>query len=142
MFFMVLLLILAGLLVALVPLALLVFWIWMLIDCVSNKSLPDVQRAIWIIVIVATGAIGALIYFFVGRSPKTYATPRYYQPQAYQQPLYAQPPTAEHPYQEGYRSQEAPRSYQHVPATSAEQIVPEQQQAEYEQIQISYPETF
>jgi len=142
MFFMFLIFILVGLLAALLPLALLVFWIWMLVDCVSNKNLPDIQRVIWILLMVTTNIIGALIYFFVGRSPKTYATPPYYQPQVYQQPLYAQPPTAERSYQEGYRPQEVPHRYQKVPAPPVEQIGPEQQQAEYEQIQISYPESF
>jgi amino acid transporter len=143
MFFFVVLLIIVGLLVALVPLALLVFWIWMLIDCVSNKKLPDIQRAIWIFVIIVTGAIGALIYFFVGRSPKTYTTPRYRWSRTYQRTYHEQPPATEHSYQEGYRPQEARQSSQNTPApvASAEQVVPGQQ-AEYEQIQISYPETF
>ncbi len=141
-FFVILLLIVVGLLVALLPLALLVFWIWMLVDCASNKKLPDIQRAIWLFVIIVTGAIGALIYFFVGRSPKTYIAPRYYRPRARQRTSYKQQPAVEHSYQEGYRSQEVHRSYQDMPAASTEQAAPEQQQAEYEQIRISYPETF
>ena len=45
-----------------------VFWIWMLIDCATNKSLDGTLKIVWILVILFTHLIGALIYFFVGRS--------------------------------------------------------------------------
>ena len=45
-----------------------VFWIWMLIDCATNKSLDGALKIVWILVILFTHLIGALIYFFVGRS--------------------------------------------------------------------------
>ena len=45
-----------------------VFWIWMLIDAIRNPRLDDSQRLIWILVIVLTSWVGALIYFFVGRN--------------------------------------------------------------------------
>jgi hypothetical protein len=46
------------------------FWIWMLVDCVTNKKLSDNERIIWVIVIVFTHWIGALIYLFVGRNKR------------------------------------------------------------------------
>lgn len=47
-----------------------IFWLWMLIDCLKR---PDDKFAtggnyaklIWILVIVFTGFVGALIYFFL-----------------------------------------------------------------------------
>ena len=44
-----------------------VFWIWMLIHAISNKGVTDNEKLIWVLVIVFTHFIGALIYFFVGR---------------------------------------------------------------------------
>jgi hypothetical protein len=42
-----------------------VFWIWMLIDCVTKEKDEGNSRLIWVLVIVLTGIIGGLIYFFV-----------------------------------------------------------------------------
>ncbi len=41
------------------------FWIWMIIDCATKERDPD--RLVWIIIVVFTRIIGALIYFFVRR---------------------------------------------------------------------------
>lgn len=43
----------------------LVFCILMLIDCVKRKFKEDSEKIIWVLVIVFTGIIGALIYYFV-----------------------------------------------------------------------------
>ncbi|MFB3897298.1 MAG: PLDc N-terminal domain-containing protein [bacterium] len=51
------------------------FWIWMLIDCVTKETDEGNNRLIWIIVIVLTGAIGGLIYYFVRRQPRIKANP-------------------------------------------------------------------
>ena len=53
----------------LAPLALLTFafWIWMLVHAITNNGLTDIEKLIWVIVILFTHFIGALIYFFVGR---------------------------------------------------------------------------
>jgi prolipoprotein diacylglyceryltransferase len=42
-----------------------VFWILMLVDCVKRKFKEDSEKIVWVIVIVFTGIIGALIYYFV-----------------------------------------------------------------------------
>ena len=47
--------------------AALAFWVWMLIDCAANEPSEGNDKVIWILVIVLTGAIGGLIYFFVRR---------------------------------------------------------------------------
>ena len=53
----------------LAPLALLTFafWIWMLVHAIANNGLTDVEKLIWVIVMLFTHFIGAFIYFFVGR---------------------------------------------------------------------------
>ena len=53
----------------LAPLALLAFafWIWMLVHAITNSGLTDIEKLIWVIVILFTHFIGAAIYFFVGR---------------------------------------------------------------------------
>ncbi len=42
-----------------------VFWIIMLVDAATRKFKNDTDKVIWILVIVLTGIIGALIYYFV-----------------------------------------------------------------------------
>lgn len=45
-----------------------IFWIWMLIDCVSNEPSEGNDKLVWVLIIVFTQLIGALIYFFFRRS--------------------------------------------------------------------------
>ena len=60
----------------LAPLALLTFafWIWMLVHAITNNGLTDVEKLIWVIVMLFTHFIGALIYFFVGRPKRRIAS--------------------------------------------------------------------
>ena len=53
------------------PLALLcfAFWVWMLIDAIKSRSLSDTEKLVWVLVILFTHFLGAIIYFFAGRSP-------------------------------------------------------------------------
>ena len=46
------------------------FWLWMLVHAITNKGLSDVEKLIWVIVMIFTHFLGALIYFFVGRPKK------------------------------------------------------------------------
>ena len=43
------------------------FWIWMLVDCATREPSQGNDRLVWILVIVLTNVIGALIYFFARR---------------------------------------------------------------------------
>jgi hypothetical protein len=43
------------------------FWIWMLIDAITRCPNTDNLKLIWVLVIVLTHFIGAVIYFFVQR---------------------------------------------------------------------------
>jgi len=62
-----LLLILGLLLLVPLSVAMMVFWIWMLIDAIQNKGLTETEKIVWVLVIALVHFIGALIYFFVGR---------------------------------------------------------------------------
>ena len=50
---------------ALVFVIVLIFWIWMLVDCAKRKFRNDVEKIVWIIVIVFGMWIGAIAYFLV-----------------------------------------------------------------------------
>ncbi|WMW21318.1 PLDc N-terminal domain-containing protein [Methanolobus mangrovi] len=45
------------------------FWLWILIDCAMKEPSEGNDKLIWIIVIIFTHLLGALVYFFV-RRPK------------------------------------------------------------------------
>jgi len=51
------------------PFALLamVFWIWMLVDCATKEPSQGNDKIVWILVIILTAWIGALIYFLIRR---------------------------------------------------------------------------
>jgi prolipoprotein diacylglyceryltransferase len=49
------------------------FWIWMIIDCATNEPSTGNDKIVWIVVIVFTHIIGALIYYFVRRRPRRFA---------------------------------------------------------------------
>ena len=44
-------------------LALTIFWILMIIDCVTRKKLSDGERVAWILVLIFLHFIGASIYY-------------------------------------------------------------------------------
>ena len=44
-----------------------VLWIWTLIDCITNEPKDGNEKIVWVIVIVFTHFIGALIYLLVRR---------------------------------------------------------------------------
>jgi hypothetical protein len=47
------------------------FWIWMLVDALTNTSLDSTMKLVWALVIFFLHILGALIYFFVARKPRT-----------------------------------------------------------------------
>ena len=44
-----------------------IFWIWMIIDCVTNRYLGSGEKIAWTLVIILLHGLGALIYFIAGR---------------------------------------------------------------------------
>jgi len=53
--------------IGLIGLAAFAFWLWMLIDVITRAPSEGNTKLIWILVVVFTGIIGALIYYFVQR---------------------------------------------------------------------------
>lgn len=47
-----------------------VFWIWMLIDCLTNAALRGAEKIVWLLVILFLHVLGAVIYFFIGRGTR------------------------------------------------------------------------
>ncbi len=43
-----------------------VFWIWMLVDCLSRKKLKN--RLAWVLVLIFLGFIGAVVYYVLVKS--------------------------------------------------------------------------
>ena len=48
------------------------FWLWMLINAISNKGLSDTEKIVWVLVIIFLPLVGSIIYFILGR-PKAYS---------------------------------------------------------------------
>lgn len=48
-----------------------VLWVWALVDAIRNPALDDTMRIVWVLVIVFTGFIGAIIYLLIGRSTQS-----------------------------------------------------------------------
>jgi len=46
-----------------------VLWIWMLVDCASKEPSEGNEKIVWILIIIFTHWVGALIYLLV-RRPK------------------------------------------------------------------------
>jgi len=65
-----------GLFVLLLTIALFVFWIWMLVDCLTS-AMPTNEKILWAVVMLVVPLVGSLIYFFVKRGPRggTHAGP-------------------------------------------------------------------
>jgi hypothetical protein len=53
--------------ILLLMLFLMAFWIWMIIDCIRNERLSEGEKIAWVLAIVLTHFLGALIYHFVVR---------------------------------------------------------------------------
>ncbi len=47
-----------------------VFWIWMLVDCLTKEPDTGNTKVIWVLVIIFTHIIGAALYFFMRRSQR------------------------------------------------------------------------
>ncbi len=56
---------LAGLLAIIIGVLVFIFWIWMIVDCAQRRFRKDVEKIIWIVVVVLGGWIGALVYYVV-----------------------------------------------------------------------------
>ena len=53
----------AMLLIILLPVLAFVFWVWMIVDCVSRKFKDKTDKIVWVLVIMFAHIIGASIYY-------------------------------------------------------------------------------
>ncbi len=88
----------------LVVIVILLIWVWMLIDCVTNKRLNMTEKILWLLVILFAQPIGAFIYLFVGRLLVSNSW-RKQEPQV--EPVYQ-------PYQQGYQPPQEPQQNDQV----------------------------
>ena len=44
-----------------------VFWVWMIVECATKEPNHGNDKIVWIVIIVFTHLIGALIYYFFRR---------------------------------------------------------------------------
>lgn len=58
-------------------LAVLAFWIWMLVDAIQNRGLREGEKIGWVLAIVFLHVLAAILYFFIarpkGRFPRSVA---------------------------------------------------------------------
>ncbi len=50
-----------------VGIIILVFWIWMLIDCVKRNFRNDVEKILWVVIMIFAGWVGAIVYYIAIR---------------------------------------------------------------------------
>ena len=55
-----------GILLLIVALLASIFWLWMLIDCLSS-NLPSMEKLIWFLVIFFLHILGAILYYVMVR---------------------------------------------------------------------------
>ena len=60
------------LLFLLIPLATIVFWIVMLIDCATHETAQDSQKVVWVLIIIFIPLLGSVLYYFIRRRPRLY----------------------------------------------------------------------
>ena len=46
------------------------FWIWMLVDSITNRGLDSNEKLIWVAVIFFTHLLGAILYFIIARNKR------------------------------------------------------------------------
>ncbi len=51
-----------------------VFWIWMLVDCLTKEPSEGNDKIIWVLVIIFLQIIGAAVYYFVRRPERIQQT--------------------------------------------------------------------
>ena len=44
-----------------------ILWIWMIIDCATQEPSESGDKVVWLLIILLTHVVGALIYYFVRR---------------------------------------------------------------------------
>jgi hypothetical protein len=53
--------------------AVFIFWMWMLIDCMKREPPESIEKLTWALVILLGTIVGAAIYYFVRKLPRDQA---------------------------------------------------------------------
>jgi hypothetical protein len=138
-----------------IPVAITIFWIWMIVDCITNDKLRGGSKIWWLLIIFFSHIIGAVIYYFMRsseRNPITAFTYYYQQLSRFfkQNAPQSTPPPPTYSYRENREYQQGYQAQEPQPQTQQAQSVQYQQKdvplytppkAEYEeQLTIPYPE--
>ena len=51
--------------IAALAIFLFVFWILMIVDCATRKFKNDIEKVVWILILIFVHILGAIIYYFV-----------------------------------------------------------------------------
>ena len=54
----------------LLALATTIFWVWMLVDCAQHETSDNSSKVVWILVILFTHFLGALLYFCIRKQAR------------------------------------------------------------------------
>lgn len=49
---------------------LVVFWLWMLVDCLNRNFKKDMDKLVWIILLLFIHILGAFLYYFLVKAKK------------------------------------------------------------------------
>lgn len=52
-------------LILVVVILLAVFWVWMLVDCLKKNFKNNIDKLVWVIVLLFTNILGAFLYYFL-----------------------------------------------------------------------------
>ena len=45
------------------------FWLWMIVDCLKREFKRDIDKVVWVLVLIFLHLLGALVYYFVVKVP-------------------------------------------------------------------------
>ncbi len=46
------------------------FWLWMIIDCLKRDFKKDMDKLVWVIVLLFANLVGAILYYFLVKAQK------------------------------------------------------------------------
>ncbi len=49
---------------------LVLFWLWMFVDCLKKNFKKDMDKLVWIIVLLYLNIVGAFLYYFLVKSKR------------------------------------------------------------------------
>jgi hypothetical protein len=61
----IILIVFLGLAILALAIFLFIFWILMIVDCATRKFKDDIEKVVWILLLIFLHLLGAIIYYFV-----------------------------------------------------------------------------